>query len=172
MTFESGNTKQVLVEAFIESLNALIGHYAGVDVEFAEVEHSMVKSACASSVGFSDENFKGVATLFVSDPRLAEKMDACQADSSSDWMGEMGNQLVGRFKNKVAAYGLLINMGLPSVICGRDLHHGSENRAGCWHLSWKGIEISGLLSLDINNDLYLEPVEEHSVAEEGSLCFF
>jgi hypothetical protein len=124
-------------------------------------------------VGFSDDRFKGTAILVVSHQGCLSQLGAPDETTETDWVGELGNQLVGRFKNKVSAYGPLIDLGLPSVVCGRDLCHGSEHNAGFWHLSWHGFEISSILNLEITEaGLEMRILEDTSVATEGSLCLF
>jgi hypothetical protein len=48
-----------------------------------------------------------------------EIIDAMQLGTRSvshaDWLGELANQYLGRFKNKLLAYGLQLNMGTPFV---------------------------------------------------------
>ena len=115
---------------------------------------------------------RGAAILTVSHIDCVAKIGAPDGCSDTDWVGELGNQLVGRFKNKLAKYGHLIDMGLPSVICGKELRHGTDNRSGCWHLRWFDFDIHALLNLDVEDGMNLQVVEEEDVAEEGSLCFF
>lgn len=38
-----------------------------------------------------------------------------------DWLGELSNNLAGRFKQKLVPYGCSLNMGIPTVIQGTEL---------------------------------------------------
>jgi hypothetical protein len=166
---EATNT---LKSDFIGSLNGLLTHYTGEPPIFFEVEPSVVSAACAGTIGFSHEHMIGSAILLISHSDCIARLGAPEGCDDSDWVGELANQLLGRFKNKVVAYGPLIDMALPSVICGKDLRHGGEGHVAHWQAHWHGFDISAVLNLEIRDGLTLNLESSDEVAEEGTLCFF
>jgi len=167
-----GNAVDILSSIFEESLSDLIEHYAGDSVNFKRNTKPSSIVACAASVGFSGEQFRGSAILIVSHVSCLSQLGAPKGSETNDWVGELSNQLVGRFKNKVAAYGPLLDMGLPSVICGQNMSYGDGNKVGYWSTFWHDFEISSVLNLAIDESLELELAEEPTIAAEGSLCLF
>ncbi len=50
----------------------------------------------------------------------ATASDILSADEAmlEDWISELSNQLIGRFKNKMLQYNCTLNLGLPTASCG------------------------------------------------------
>lgn len=163
---------ELIKNEFLDSLSELLEHYVGELPEFVEGGVVEKQTACAASVGFSHDLLRGAVTLMVSHSDCMEHFGAPEGSESSDWIGELSNQLVGRFKNKVVAYGPLLELALPSVICGKDLMHCCQDEVAHWSTSWFGFQITAFLNLELEEGLCLDSEDQLSVADEGSLCFF
>jgi len=73
----------------------------------------------AASVGFDGENLRGTFTL-TGHPRVFTRlypfaMEHAQPDLV-DWAKELANQTIGRFKNRIFAYGLALSVSVPQSI--------------------------------------------------------
>ncbi len=166
----TNNPTEVLIEEFKTSLRELIECYSGVQPELHTELLTGIESAQAASVGFGDQHFRGSAVL-LAESTTAKQLGAGDEDDVSDWLGELGNQLVGRFKNKIAEYGVLMNMGLPVTMCGKDLHVDGETD-GHWYVKWSGCYVTAVLKLEVDECLNLVRDPELAVAEEGSISLF
>jgi hypothetical protein len=86
----------------------------------------------AASIPFAGALVKGTTGLCMATPtldRLMAKHDQAHMHGNQDWLREMANQLLGRFKRKLLENGVTITMGLPSILSGPRLRFVQEARA-------------------------------------------
>lgn len=71
-------------------------------------------------IGFTGDQMKGTLMLCAT----AGLLDAPKFGESSaqDWIGELANQLLGRVKNRLLSYGLVIHLSTPVTMQGHQLH--------------------------------------------------
>lgn len=78
----------------------------------------------AATIGFACRNLRG-ALIIGTTGRLLLKLHPLRGTSQDmdhdDWLGELANQLVGRVKNKLHAWGVDINLAMPMTIRGDNL---------------------------------------------------
>ncbi len=125
---------------------ALVEAFAAYDLKLREEQLSSVPTGSllgagskpgdatvAGVVGFTGSAFRGtvlVASTFelialARPPRLREK--TLSKNSSSDWLmvrdwaGELANQVLGRIKNRLAAYGVVFDVSPPAALSGTAL---------------------------------------------------
>jgi CheY-specific phosphatase CheX len=79
-------------------------------------------------VGFGGSELRGALSLdmptaFVAQlhPALSED-PAMEKEDLCDWAGELANQLLGKLKSRVAAYGVTLQMSTPSTVWGQMTH--------------------------------------------------
>ncbi len=95
----------------------------------------MVGSQIAAVVAFNGAQMRGSVTtrsnvgFFAATRPIAPKGRA-DIEAMVDWAGEITNQLLGRFKNKMLAYGLDLQVGLPVTISGENLIETSAGTEG------------------------------------------
>lgn len=166
----SDNALEKMTEEMRSSLSQLIEHYSGMTPKLRTIELTGIEPGHASCVGFGHELFRGSVTL-LTNARDAEQIGGEGTSCIADWLGELGNQAVGRFKNKIAEYGPLMNMGLPVNMSGRDLATTGEETAH-WHVHWSNAYLTTIFKLDVSHELVLYKDESNCTAEEGSLCLF
>jgi hypothetical protein len=130
----------------------------------------------AAAVGFAGPSLNG--TLAVAVPRrLLDALYPLHNDKGvpvahGDWIGELGNQLLGRVKNKLVVYGVDMRLGTPAVVEGRDLRlHASgadliEQRFRC-----NGNIVCIWLNAVAGQDLALAQTGDVT-ADEGSILLF
>ena len=95
-----------------------------------------------------------------------------------DWIGELSNQLSGRLKNKLLAIGCCLELGIPTVIQGEQLHLDLPRRSEISRHTF--VSESGqlvLLSLTtlIAQDFELDTPDtctEKEILDEGEMLFF
>jgi hypothetical protein len=82
----------------------------------------------AGSIGFTSPEIRGAVLMTARRDVLAhawpaELRDRVPSDRDvCDWTGELVNQLLGRVKNALVAYGLAIEQSTPTVVTGWRLH--------------------------------------------------
>jgi CheY-specific phosphatase CheX len=90
---------------------------------------SITQSTNAMSlIGFGGQHLRGMLAvqcapefLQSSHPSVAMGMPVSDADIE-DWLGEIANQVLGRFKNLLLAYDVKLELSTPSVVSGKSLH--------------------------------------------------
>lgn len=73
-----------------------------------------------SVIGFSSDVLSGSLVLALPQS-VAERTLPVAGVSLSDWSGELANQLLGRLKNQLLKYKVVLNMSLPVVLSGDGL---------------------------------------------------
>ena len=139
-----------------------------------ELQTSTQKDNCelVGFIGFTNPELRGAFALAIERPPVAMGIEA---SSASDWVGELSNQLLGRFKNKLLAYGVVLEMSTPIAMAGREiswvsefshhntLHFGSSNGAVVIYMD---MEISSELELELTGET------DNEAILEGELLFF
>jgi hypothetical protein len=124
----------------------------------------------SSVMGFVGEKIRGTC-LLAAEPKPLEA--SCPSGGlPRDWIGELTNQLVGRIKMKLLAYGLEVALTTPIVLQGIRLQPLPKNpsepsvfaSASGLVLAWVEVEIEGNYSLPVPGPA--------AVGETGDLLFF
>ena len=108
-----------------------IFEHLGVAVEYGEESETEVHDF-ACSIGFTSRTLRGNLTLTARQAFLAETRpkELRHGEASEfelcDWMGELGNQVLGRFKNRLLATGNAINLGTPAVLSGFQIQRRTD----------------------------------------------
>jgi Chemotaxis phosphatase CheX len=71
-------------------------------------------------VGFSGEQMRGTLLLATSREPLGRTSPTTDA-SLREWIAELSNQLLGRIKNKLFAYGVTLHLSTPIVLRGQHI---------------------------------------------------
>lgn len=128
-------------------------------------------------IGFSSTEVSGSLLLALTEPLLQRTRPAAGAPAA-DWTGELANQLLGRFKNQLLSYGVLINSSLPVVVAGETLALPARTRPLTRHLSFAS-RTSGRLFVRLEMELApaLELVrltedDAEPTIDEGELVLF
>lgn len=170
----SALTRDALRQAALDLLRC----YGGSDAVELDPEGETPRDdfVLAAAVGFAGPSLNG--TLAVAVPRrLLDSLYPLQNEhgvliAHGDWIGELGNQLLGRVKNKLVAYGVDMRLGTPAVVEGRDLRlHASggdliEQRFHC-----NGNIVYIWLNAVAGEDLALAQTGDVT-ADEGSILLF
>jgi CheY-specific phosphatase CheX len=157
-----------------------IFEYLGMAVEYCEDPDKEVHDF-ACSIGFTSATLRGNLTLTAREAFLAEtrpkELRSGQPSEFElcDWMGELGNQVLGRFKNRLLATGNAIVLGTPAVLSGFQI----QRRRGRMPLSAERLAKTevGSLSLHViaeaSRDFAITESDDRSaVMTEGELELF
>lgn len=133
-------------------------------------------------IGLSDSAFRASLTICVTPDLLTSSFPAPEESINEgdlqDWLGELANQLAGRFKNKVVPYGRKFELGIPTVIQGAHLKIDvpkCSNVTKHQYITEQGGVVELNLSTLIDDQFVLsepEEVVEAECLEEGEMLFF
>lgn len=133
-------------------------------------------------IGLSESAFRASLTICVAPDLLTGSFPAPEESINEgdlqDWLGELANQLAGRFKNKVVPYGRKLELGVPTVIQGAhlkiDLPRSSEVTKHQFITEQGGMVELNLSTLIDGQFVLSEPEEvvEAECLEEGEMLFF
>jgi hypothetical protein len=166
------SARDIFHQEFESAVSGLVECYSGEIPRITRSKPTEIDDVMASVVGFGDLQFRGSAVILAQEC-VAKALAESTPCNTADWLGELGNQLVGRLKNKLAAYGVLPQMGAPVTISGRHLGFSAVGAdTDTWRVEWSQGLIQVMLSLHLDDDLHLVLDESSITAEEGSLSLF
>ena len=134
----------------------------------------------AATLGFSADKVRGMIGLGM-DPGTLQGVvqrdpDAGPEPNLEDWLGEAVNQLLGRLKNKLVAYDLIVSLALPTVLRGIHLRFMHGQKSGLWTYSFECEAGPICVWLDVRRDpdFVLVPTRDpaQQAVPEGELVLF
>jgi hypothetical protein len=134
----------------------------------------------AATIGFSADRVRGMLGLGMSPATLGTLIQREQLTVSlantEDWLAESVNQLLGRLKNKLLGYDVVVSLALPTVLRGMSLNFLSTGPETLWRYSFESE--AGLIAvwLDVRCEatLVLKSTDDPSMqgVPEGELMLF
>jgi len=112
---------------------------------------------------------------FVIQSRPPELRDTVPSEIDiSDWMGELGNQLLGRLKNRLIGFGVVIDLGTPAVLYGVEIqrHLGRRPVACERFLLGGGGKLVIHLDADASEDFQILEPDGTEAMPEGEVALF
>jgi hypothetical protein len=134
----------------------------------------------AATIGFSSDMLRGMLGLGMN-PATLEQLIAREnlppsIGLAEDWLAESVNQLLGRLKNKLLQYDLLVSLALPTVLRGVCLRFLSTRPATLWTYPFESDVGPISIWLDVRHDagliLKLTSDPEMQGTPEGELVLF
>lgn len=166
-------TAESLLADSAEQLFAACGH----PMFRTEVWDSLAASRLdrAATIGFASRDLRGAVVLGTSE-RVLSKLHPLRRSGQpldqDDWLGELCNQLVGRMKNKLHAWGIDISLMMPMTIRGDNLRFRLNDRQVV-HVSLTDGHAKAFAWLDalVSPDLALT-LQAHEPQAEGNVVLF
>jgi hypothetical protein len=128
-----------------------------------------------ASIGFSSPVLSG-SLLMALPNSLVERTLPTPDANLEDWSGELANQLVGRLKNQLLHYEVVINLALPVVIAGGDFRLPAKARRLTRHFSFVSeagrMCIRTEMELSPSAELVRQGGESQASIDEGELLLF
>ncbi|MBI2389581.1 MAG: chemotaxis protein CheX [Deltaproteobacteria bacterium] len=151
-------------------------------VEAGPVEHvGPYAQSIVSVIGFSGEQLSGSLALLLP-PSVVERSHPLRetgpldAAARHDWAGEVGNQLLGRLKNRLLSYGIVLQMATPMTFSGREVFGAGERHEGFVCLRFRAgddafdVVFDGAAQVDIALDADKE--QPGADVEESTILMF
>jgi hypothetical protein len=161
-----------LEDLLVECAKALFSAYTK-PLNYAGTTCSGTQSFVLSGViGFAGSDVRGTLLLAMTNGLLEELSP--HSTSMRDWIAELSNQLLGRFKNQLLRYGTEIYAATPSVLRGELLTPLLPSGALTGHRFESGRGTACVwLDTDIRAGFTLgTPVETEVAQAEGESLFF
>ncbi len=134
-----------------------------------EVGHDII-----AVLGFADDRTRGGLALGMS-RTFAKEISPAAGVGDEDWVGELGNQVLGRLRNQLLRYGLDLGMGTPVVLSGVGIAVAPPRSDDPLHLRFgRGDHHVGLFLEARFQDGFEfgQPQEEPVAFDEGSMMMF
>lgn len=122
-----------------------------LDLDGSPVSSILPSVKLISTIGFSSEALGGSLLLAVTNDLLLATSPAPDANLA-DWSGELANQLLGRLKNQLLKYGVVVNLALPVVLSGGEFHLPARPRPHARHVSF--VSEAGRVFIRTEMELY------------------
>ena len=178
-------SNKVLEEVIQEALCELLECYGqGTPAEVHAVSRAAPpQTAFAASLGFTAEVLRGTLVLIAPEAAVARVLppELSQGDITpdrlADWAAELSNQLVGRIKNKLLRYRIVVTLSVPSVFRAENLRCYPRKTsmpigATTVQLTTKLADFEAWFDVEMQPDIDFS--QRHSVApppDEGELVF-
>jgi CheY-specific phosphatase CheX len=163
---------EILLDAFRKAVGDLVECYGGVKPQTKLTENSTEKHDFTAIIGMCDEALSASIAL-TTNADTVRGMSRIPLSNLVDWLGELSNQLAGRYKNKLAIYGLQPRLSTPTTVTGQLLQLGAlAGEVYVFSVQWPGGSFEAQLSLELENGLELREDPALASAEEGSLNLF
>jgi hypothetical protein len=162
--------EQVVIEACVslfEDYSLPLTRCAGQNV------HEGAELLFCGVIGFSGEQMRGTLLLATSREPLGRTSPSTDA-SLREWIAELSNQLLGRIKNKLFAYGVTLHLSTPAVLRGQHIVPVSRSQLMPYTFECEGGLVCVWLDAEILQGVDLTQVIETAVssASEGTSMLF
>jgi len=131
-----------------------------------------------SLVGFLSDNLNGSVVIrasrefaLLSHP-MRGRMTLAEEDAI-DWMGELGNQLLGRIKNRCVNRGLDFQIGYPHVVSGKavGVKSSREAKSFVFQFECNGLDVAVFVDAILRSGAALFSAATHDAQREGQVLF-
>ena len=127
------SNKEVFDQSVLASAAEL---FQSVGIELCPVAKFEDSTEYAATIGFSAGDVRGLVGIGMNPSTFAQlfagTLNKPPAADPEDWLGECVNQLLGRLKNKLLPYGVVISPALPTVLRGVRLHFRPTALSSFW----------------------------------------
>jgi hypothetical protein len=157
---------------------ATLALFSGYGLDLTPASHTPPDSGLVAVIGFTSPELRGAMALLLSEDvvRATHTIHAHPSEAERrDWAGELANQLLGRVKNLLIAWGPVVSMSTPMVVSGNALSLGGRflsTRTACWSSAAGPLQVTfemeGAPTLQLSAPLDDAP----EVEEEGACLLF
>jgi hypothetical protein len=152
------------------------GYGVKLDLDGSPISRILPSVQLISTIGFSSDALGGALLLAVPNEVLIKTV--ADADVNlADWCAELANQLLGRLKNQLLNYGVVVNLALPVVLAGGELRLPARARQHTRHVSfvseWGHLFVRTEIELSATTELVRKTAAgQAACADEGELLLF
>lgn len=171
-------TLQALFETscmeLFEGLHCVVNRSAPPEFDMNEVPTACIDAGSAQLEVFVIMRLP-LTVLALTYPDHEQLITTVDEEKLEDWISELCNQLIGRFKNRLIPFGCVMLLGLPNCYFGTDINEllpiGYEHFV--FHFETDGEIFECRISINlIDDNLSLDSAAEDDGAGEGELELF
>lgn len=167
----SHSAEKIIRSEFESSLVDLVAHYAGGNPVATLDTRRDESYTTAAIVGLGNKDFR-CSTILLGNEDVANRLSNHDVKCPIDWLGELSNQLAGRWKNKMSRYGVSPQMGAPVTVTGEGISLGVVGILPViWTVAWDNGSAQAILTMELSDSFELTK-SDADVAEEGSMSLF
>jgi hypothetical protein len=167
-----------LVDGLVMDVTRALFETYGVklDLDGSPISRTLPSVQVISSIGFSSPMLNGCLLLAIPNVVMQQTLPTPGANLA-DWSGELANQLLGRLKNKLLNYDVIINLALPVVVSGEEFRLPVRAQRLARHFSfvseWGRLFVCTEMELGPSVELVRHGFGSASFSmDEGDLLFF
>jgi CheY-specific phosphatase CheX len=139
-------------------------------------EYGRYEATTAGIIGFGSPEISGSLVIAVPERIVKHTLPTNDGVTDYDWVGELSNQLLGRVKNQLLKYGVVLSLALPVVVKGRDIETPgtTEGQYRYYAFSTEMGPIVVRLEVSIDSEFeFQESTDADDISmEEGELSLF
>ncbi len=131
-----------------------------------------------SVVGFTGDQLRGSMAIITTEEvvRATSTSTLCDEVQTSDWLAELSNQLLGRFKNRIRRHGAVLNISTPVVMSGTELRlHPQLKTSDTRYYETTAGPVSVILNVELDEQFTVRecsPSTAPNMISEGELMLF
>ncbi len=167
---DSQETRAILERFVDEACLSLFGAY-GVDLKRVAVDHAPRHDVLyCGIVGLTGQNIRATCILAATEEPISQSSPI--PSSARDWVAELSNQLIGRIKNKLVAYGAEAYVSMPVVLRGEHLAPIPQQRIRPFAYGTAGGGVFLWVEFETSPDFVLGMPTDGAVMSEGEALLF
>lgn len=147
-----------------------------VGAAFASTQSSEWTPDITAILGFAGSGIAGSVALCTSSECLQSLAELGHSTTSEDWLGELSNQLLGRYKRRLSPHGASFSLGTPLVVRGDRLRLATriaQRRTVAVYLDSTIGRVEVWLEVEFRNGFELEPEpKDDGTLIEGEALLF
>jgi CheY-specific phosphatase CheX len=175
-------SQDAIDNAVHQSVSGLFEAYGYPVAPAAAPQTSSAAKECsdmAGVIGFCAEQLSGTVVVTTTEEVVLSTLpEGVSSPHSSDWLGELSNQLLGRLKNQLSEFGVVVQVSTPVVLVGPRLRVFGSALDGVRVYKFElaaseARPVTVMVELRAKDDLILERVANQVAnALEGTELFF
>jgi CheY-specific phosphatase CheX len=164
----------LLIEQYLAQ--SAIELFGDLGVEFVQTESAAWMPEITAILGYAGADVAGSVALCTSLDALKAIAAIGQAQIPEDWLGELSNQLLGRFKRRLSPHGASFGLSTPVVVLGDRLRvvvSATRKRSLIVCLTSNIGRVEVWLEIEFRNNFELstQPKDDGTLIEGEALLF-
>jgi Chemotaxis phosphatase CheX len=174
---EASGEAMSLVDGLVQDATRALFETYGLklNLDGSPVAKTLQAVQSIASIGFSSPVLSGSLLMALPNSLVERTLPTPDADIA-DWSGELANQLLGRLKNQLLHYEVVINLALPVVVIGGDFRLPAKTRRLTRYFSFVSeagrMFVRMEMELSPTIELVRQAAGEQASFDEGELLLF
>ena len=169
--------QQPIHKIISEAVSNALGDFPVVEILDEDDVH-LPETLLVSILGFHSEKMRGTIVLGCDDEFLRQSCPGISGDEENieayinDWIGELSNLIMGRVKNQLMPYGIVLRLNPPSISKHEDSifdsYSNTKPSEKVWLNSESGDTVCLLMACEIDDDIDFSEAIDKGALNPGS----